>query len=146
MTQPILLDVNVLIALFDPAHIHHDLAHDWFADNRHRGWATTPLTENAVLRIFGNPSYGSNIERPELLAARLRAFCSADDHLFWPAAISLADGSLFNLAFAPSRHLTDVYLLGMARAAGGVLATFDQGIPHKAVIGSTPDSLEVISG
>ena len=107
---------------------------------------TTPLTENAVLRIFGNPGYGSNVERPELLAARLRAFCSADDHLFWPAAISLADGSLFNLAFASYRHVTDVYLLGLARAAGGTLATFDRGIPVKAVVGATPESLDVISG
>ena len=26
-----LLDVNVLIALIDPAHIQHDAAHGWFA-------------------------------------------------------------------------------------------------------------------
>jgi hypothetical protein len=26
-----LLDVNVLIALIDPAHIQHDRAHGWFA-------------------------------------------------------------------------------------------------------------------
>jgi len=25
-----LLDVNVLIALIDPAHIQHDAAHEWF--------------------------------------------------------------------------------------------------------------------
>ena len=29
-----LLDVNVLIALFDPAHIDHDEAHRWFGLNR----------------------------------------------------------------------------------------------------------------
>jgi predicted nucleic acid-binding protein len=26
-----LLDVNVLIALVDPRHVHHELAHRWFA-------------------------------------------------------------------------------------------------------------------
>jgi predicted nucleic acid-binding protein len=26
-----LLDVNVLIALIDPAHMQHDQAHDWFS-------------------------------------------------------------------------------------------------------------------
>jgi len=26
-----LLDANVLIALIDPGHIHHDVAHEWFA-------------------------------------------------------------------------------------------------------------------
>ena len=145
MSRPALLDVNVLVALFDPAHVHHELSHDWFADNRRRGWATTPITENAVLRIFGNPKYGSNAERPELVAPRLRAFCSADDHLFWPAAISLADISVFQLAFASHRQLTDVYLLGLAQANGGALSTFDRSIPLKAVVGATPDLLEVIT-
>lgn len=145
MSRPVLLDVNVLVALFDPAHVHHELAHDWFAGNRRRGWATTPITENAVLRIFGNPKYGSNAERPELVAPRLRAFCSADDHQFWPAAISLADTSVFQLAFASHRQLSDVYLLGLAQANGGALCTFDRNIPLKAVAGATPDLLEVIS-
>ena len=40
MSRPALLDVNLLIALFDPDHVHHDLAHDWFADNRGRGFAS----------------------------------------------------------------------------------------------------------
>ena len=30
----VLFDVNVLIALFDPWHIHHDRAHIWQAHNR----------------------------------------------------------------------------------------------------------------
>src|ERR1019366_12587 len=29
-----LLDVNVLVALFDPAHVHHEAAHAWFVLNR----------------------------------------------------------------------------------------------------------------
>jgi uncharacterized protein len=145
VTRPVLLDVNVLVALFDPAHVHHELAHDWFSGNRHRRWATTPITENAVLRIFGNPKYGSNAERPEMVAPRLRAFCAADDHLFWPATISLSDPSLFQLAFASHRQLTDIYLLGLARAQDGVLATFDRSIPVKALVGAPHDLLEVIS-
>ena len=27
-----LLDVNLLVALFDPDHIHHELVHDWPPD------------------------------------------------------------------------------------------------------------------
>ena len=30
MSRVGLLDVNVLIALFDPDHVHHEIAHDWF--------------------------------------------------------------------------------------------------------------------
>jgi hypothetical protein len=144
VTRPFLVDVNILIALFDPAHVHHDLAHEWFGDNRSRGWATTPLTENAVLRIIANPKYGSNSERAGQVAPRLQAFCAADDHRFWPATISLCDPAQFNLAFASHRHLADVYLLALAKVNGGVLATFDRSIPLKAVSGATPDLLEVI--
>jgi uncharacterized protein len=50
-----LLDVNVLVALFDPDHVHHDLAHDWFADQRAAGWATCPLTENGLIRVLSSP-------------------------------------------------------------------------------------------
>ena len=39
-----LLDVNVLVALFDPMHSNHEAAHEWFAENRAAGWATCPLT------------------------------------------------------------------------------------------------------
>jgi predicted nucleic acid-binding protein len=42
MKRVALLDVNVLVALFQPDHVHHELAHDWFAENRQTGWATCP--------------------------------------------------------------------------------------------------------
>ena len=54
MSRVALLDVNVLVALFNPVHVHQELAHDWFADHRASGWATCPLTENGFLRVLGN--------------------------------------------------------------------------------------------
>ncbi len=33
VTRPALLDVNLLVALFDPDHVHHDIAHDWFTED-----------------------------------------------------------------------------------------------------------------
>lgn len=59
-----LLDVNVLIALLDPAHIQHDTAHAWFAEEGHTAWATCPLTENGVLRIIGHPRYPNSPGSP----------------------------------------------------------------------------------
>ena len=140
-----LLDLNVLIALFDQNHIHHQMAHDWFADNRHRGWATCPITENGFVRITSNPTTGRS-ERPGTLVSYLRGFCAGEGHQFWPASLSLADQTVFNLSFATHRLLTDVYLMGLAHANSGTLATFDQTIPVKAVIGAPPDVLEVIRG
>ena len=28
-----LLDINVLLALLDPMHLHHEPSHQWFAEN-----------------------------------------------------------------------------------------------------------------
>src|SRR4051794_23257537 len=49
---PYLLDVNVLIALANQGHTHHLPAHRWFA--RVDGWATTPVTESAFVRLQSN--------------------------------------------------------------------------------------------
>ncbi|HEX4183450.1 MAG TPA: hypothetical protein VHY34_09330 [Caulobacteraceae bacterium] len=46
-----LLDVNVVIALIDPAHVGHEAAHPPVRGGGHRAWATCPLTENGVIRI-----------------------------------------------------------------------------------------------
>ena len=50
-----LLDVNVLIALVDPAHVQHDQAHEWFARTGLKAFATCPITETGLLRIVGHP-------------------------------------------------------------------------------------------
>ena len=44
----VLFDVNVLIAIVDEEHVHHRVAHEWWAANRAAGWATCPLTENGL--------------------------------------------------------------------------------------------------
>lgn len=144
MSAPVLLDVNVLVALFDPHHIHHDAAHDWFADNRDAGWATCPMTENGFIRVVSHPAFGLG-ERVETAAARLRAFCASGGHQFWRDAISLRD-EIFDLSRAGgAKQLTDIYLLGLAANRKGRLATFDRSIPAGAVAGATPETLVVIS-
>jgi toxin-antitoxin system PIN domain toxin len=141
-----LLDVNVLVALFDPDHVHHDLAHDWFGDHHQRGWATCPVTENGFVRVLANPAYGATVTRPKELVERLARFCSTRQHVFWTDAVSLADPQIFNPAMIRGhRQVTDVYLLGLARKMGGCLATFDRTIPLGAVIGATPSTLAVVS-
>jgi hypothetical protein len=145
MSGVALLDVNVLVALFDPDHVHHELAHDWFADHRSAGWATCPVTENGFLRVLSNPAYGRDALRPDRLVERLRKFRASGDHVFWTDSVSLSDGRFFNLALAPGfRQVTDVYLLGLARKMQGCLATFERAIPVRAVIGATRSNLQII--
>ncbi len=144
MNRPTLLDANVLIALFDQDHPHHEVAHDWFADNRGRGWAPCSFTENALLRVLANPRYLPAPERVSSLVARLRVLCASADHSFWPTSLSLRDSSVFDLSAATPRQLTDIYLAGLAHANGGTLATFDRSIPLKTIVGGATELLEVI--
>ena len=146
MSGVALLDVNLLVALFDPAHVHHDLAHDWFADHRTGGWATCPVTENGFVRVVANPAYGLGAHRVADVIERLRAFCKSRDHAFWPDAVSLTNRQVFNARFLRGRRqITDIYLLGLAKHAGGALATFDRTIPLPAVIGATRAHIQVIT-
>ncbi|MEB3262409.1 MAG: VapC toxin family PIN domain ribonuclease [Cyanobacteriota bacterium] len=84
-----LLDVNVLIALLDPWHVHHEPAHHWFVAHHHRGWASCPLTQNAVLRILGNPRYPNSPGSPVVVTGILQAWLGHPDHHFWPDSLSL---------------------------------------------------------
>jgi len=140
-----LLDVNVMVALFDANHIHHEIAHDWFADSRADGWATCPVTENGFVRVLTNPATGLGL-RPVELVERLRLFCASGHHVFWPVAVSLRDKTLFNPSFVQGhRQVTDVYLLGLAKKMSGRLATFDRTIPLGAIVGAKRDLIAVVA-
>jgi uncharacterized protein len=131
-----LLDVNVLLALFDPSHVSHEAAHGWFETIGHHSWATCPVIENGVVRIASHPSYPSRPGSPREILDLLKRFCVAKGHQFWPDMISLRDEALFqgNLPIGHN-HVTDVYLLGLAVRQKGKLATFDRRIPAAAVRG-----------
>jgi toxin-antitoxin system PIN domain toxin len=130
-----LLDVNVIIALLDPDHAFHERAHDWWAANMKRGWASCPLTENGVVRIMSNPNYSGKARfTPGDLTGRLRKFARQSNHEFWPDEISLRDEKIFAMErIHSSRQLTDIYLLALATKHHGRLVTFDKGIPLTAV-------------
>lgn len=60
-----LLDIDVLIALCDPARPHARAARKAFtADLMRDGWATCPRIENGLLRILGNRKYPSGPGSP----------------------------------------------------------------------------------
>ncbi|MEO8925809.1 MAG: TA system VapC family ribonuclease toxin [Caulobacteraceae bacterium] len=129
-----LLDVNVLIALLDPAHIHHEPAHRWFAREGAASWATCPLTENGALRIMGGSRYPKSPGTPAVVAPSLLSLRSLPGHQFWPDDISLLDSRLFDSSrLLRSDQITDSYLLALACTKGGKLATFDRRVVTTAV-------------
>lgn len=122
-----LLDVNVLIALIDPAHVQHDQAHDWFARTGHTHFATCPITENGLLRIVGHPRYPNSPGPPSVVARLLAAIRALPGHEFWPDSISIADNAhVAPTCLSSHARVTDSYLLALAQANGGRLATMDR--------------------
>src|SRR5687767_5329878 len=119
-----LLDVNVLVALFDAAHNDHDNAHQWFGRNRKYGWATCPITVNGCVRVLSSPAYRTVDSTPSEVITRLRLLCSTPDHHFWEDSIALTDDKLFRVsAISSHQKITDAYLLGLAVRNHGRLAT-----------------------
>lgn len=129
-----LLDVNVLIALIEPNHPHNNAALTWFDATGKLGWATCPMTENAVVRIVGHPSYPNWPGSPAIVAGLLSRFRKHSGHLFWPDDISLLDRRRIDLSrILNSSQVTDSYLLALAIAHGGQLATLDRRLIPDAV-------------
>ena len=142
-----LLDVNVLVALFDPAHINHDEAHEWFGASRKRGWATCTITVNGCVRVLSSPGYRSVEATPADVIGHLRELCKLPGHVSWEGSVSLLDPGLFRPEFIGGhRKVTDAWLLGLAVKHGGKLVTFDRGIPVRAVAGARAEHLELLGG
>jgi toxin-antitoxin system PIN domain toxin len=138
-----LLDVNVLIALCDPAHPHAAAATKFFSGGLTRnGWATCPLVENGFLRIFGSLKYPGGPGSPQTARVILAGLLATPGHQFWKDEISLLyTGSFPNLP--TSENLSDLYLLGLAVKHGGRFATFDQNIDASLIPGG-PKALVVL--
>jgi len=124
-----LLDVNVLIALIDPTHVHHDRAHHWFAQVGQHEWLTSPTTQNGVIRIVSNPRYSNAQPTPESAILSLRSLTAVGRHRFVADDVSLLDSAVVSAdALLTSADVTDVYLIALAHRQHGRLATFDRRI------------------
>lgn len=118
-----LLDVSVLLALFDPSHLHHERCHQWIVSQEPFAWSSCPLTENGFARAISNPKYPSIETTPHEALKSLSTFATGSDHTFCPDSISLRDHQLDR--FGP-KQLTDTYLVLLASQNEGKLATLDK--------------------
>jgi uncharacterized protein len=129
-----LLDVNVLIALVDPTHVQHDEVHEWFGRTGRKSFATCPITENGLLRIVGHPKYPNSPGPPSSVVGALAAIRALPGHEFWADSISLlGDGVVDASLLSSHAKITDSYLLALARANNGRLATLDRRLATDAV-------------
>ncbi len=132
-----LLDVNVLLALAWPNHVHHEAAHRWFAAIRTGRWATCPHTEIGFVRLSMQPAVVKiTISFGDAFRA-LTASVSSPQHEFWPHDTSLtAIDTEMRTRIAGHHQLADAMLLDLAIRRSGKLATFDRRIANLLGAGS----------
>lgn len=131
-----LLDVNVLIALFDADHSLHVRATAWFSGNARVGWASCPISQNGCLRIMSHPSYPNPLSI-HAVVQRLGEATASNHHEFWPDDVSLLDAEVADSAHIHGpRQLTDLYLLALAVRHDGRFVTFDASVSLHAIKGA----------
>ncbi len=124
-----LLDVNVLIALAWPLHVHHTVAHTWFEETGHKSWSTCPLTQLAFVRISSNPKIISTAVAPRAAVQTLNEMVALKGHVFWADDLPVNDLRCFNSnALVGHRQVTDAYLIELAKYHKGLVATLDAGL------------------
>jgi toxin-antitoxin system PIN domain toxin len=139
-------DVNVLVALAWPNHVHHVKARTWFEGPKRGGWATCPVTESGFVRVSSNRRVIETARRPEEAILLLRELTGLEGHAFWPDDTSIAR-SRWVAAERLLGHsqVTDAHLLALTLARGGRLVTFDRGIGEILPPGSSPETLVVLA-
>ena len=124
-----LLDVNVLIALAWPNHVHHAAARSWFEEHRSDGWATCLVTEAGFVRVSCNPAAVRRTVTPLDATGLLMRLTRLGSHTFWPLDRSIAElPEAIAARLQGYRQVTDAVLLAAAMQRGGRLATLDGGI------------------
>lgn len=139
-----LLDINVLVALAWPNHIHHARAHAWFRGIRDKGWATCPITESGLVRVSSNVRVIPDARTPSEAVALLEKIRRLPGHRFWVDDVSPADSAAGPFARVVGyRQVTDAHLLTLALRNSGSLATFDRGVAELVPPGAS-QSVELI--
>jgi len=97
-----------------------------------------------VLRIVGHPRYPNSPGSPAAVAELLISLRQLSGHAFWPDDVSLLERQHVDKArLLDSAHVTDSYLLALARSHNGQLASFDRRLVTDAVMDG-PRALHLI--
>ena len=129
----ILLDVNVLIALAWPNHIHHSTALWWFETFGRGGFATCPVTQAGFVRVSSNNRAIPGARSPREARAILRRITDLPGHRFWPDDIDLTRNEHIAWERLGSHaQVTDAHILAIAVRHAGRLATFDRALADLA--------------
>jgi len=128
-----LLDVNVLLALAWPMHVHHGPAQEWFGNHHRSGWATCGVTESGFIRVSSNRRATPAARSPGEAALLLHRMCQLDGHVFLDDSVRLSKHpEVISAHVHGSSQVTDAHLILIARASSASLVTFDRGVAQLA--------------
>lgn len=88
-----------------------------------------------MLRIVGHARYPNAPGMPAQVVEILVGSRRLPGHRFWPADLNLVDDRVDTSRLLTSAQVTDTYLLALAQANGGRLASFDRRLVVDAVKG-----------
>jgi toxin-antitoxin system PIN domain toxin len=140
-----LLDVNMLVALGWYEHTFHAVAQSWFRAHWRKGWATTPMTQSAFVRIVSNRSALRNAVTPAEAVGLLEDNLQHATHEFWPDDLRLADATRpFRRYITGHQQIPDAYLLGLVLHHKSRLVTFDKGAVALAAAAGFPNLVSIV--
>jgi uncharacterized protein len=142
-----LLDVNVLVALSWPEHKCYEAVQDWFGKNARKGWATCPLTQAGFVRIVSNPAFSPRAVSPAEALRAMALTLQHPAHQFWADDVMVTDAlAIFGKRLVGHQQVTDAYLLGLALAKKGKLATLDRSVMELGRSEAGVSAVELIAG
>lgn len=124
-----LLDVNALLALAWPSHVHHARVQQWLAKHQAKGWATCAVTQLGFVRLSSQPAFSPHHRTPGEALLLLRQFTAMKQHKFWSEPAAGFDAAVMGGVFhriVTHHHVTDGWLVAVALAHQGRLATLDE--------------------
>ena len=143
----VLLDVNVLIAMAWPNHVHHQAVLAWLGAPGEIPFATCPLTQSGFIRVSSNGRAIPGARPPREARALLQRIAALPGHAFWVDDVDLSRDTGFAWdRIGGHAQVTDAHLLAIALRRGGRLATLDRGIADLVPAGARSDAVIVIPG
>ncbi len=125
-SKPVLVDVNVLVALGWQSHPFHSLVTDRM-ERQNGPWYTCTITELGFIRLSANPAVTHAVVTASQ-AARLLTQMTRDSFHRFASELAPLQGSAGMAAFdrvLGSQQVTDAYLLALAGQHGARFLTTD---------------------
>jgi toxin-antitoxin system PIN domain toxin len=135
LSEPAYLpDVNLLVALSDPSHVHHLVADNWRQRIGIARFLLCPFTEAGFVRLMANPSVGDlSVSDAILLLHEIAALPNCENLPIEHSWLELIRP--FTPRLQGYRQITDALLLGLAIRNQAILVTLDRTI--QALSGET---------